>query len=108
MVSLIVSTANPKVLFPLNLATSFSLSVCLYLLNLVFISAGIRALNKTHISTAPASVVDNVHFVTVFTLYNATRPETDERLVTVGNASYTKLERSMAILNIFVNFIQVL
>ncbi|XP_050374694.1 uncharacterized protein LOC126792276 [Argentina anserina] len=69
---------------------------------------GIKALNKTHFSTAPTSLADNVHFVTVFTLYNAT-PADDDRssnLVTVGNASYTKLDRSMAILNIFVNFIQ--
>ncbi|KAL6226006.1 hypothetical protein ACLB2K_004854 [Fragaria x ananassa] len=68
---------------------------------------GIKALNKTHFSTASTSLVDNIHFVTVFTLYNATHP--DDRLsnlVTVGNTSYSKLQRSMAILNIFVNFIQ--
>ncbi|PRQ45936.1 putative nucleotide-diphospho-sugar transferase [Rosa chinensis] len=69
---------------------------------------GIKALNKTHFSSATAPALDNIHFVTVFTLYNSIRPDYQlSNLVTVGNASYTKLERSMAILNIFVNFIQV-
>lgn len=68
---------------------------------------GIKALNnKTPSSTATA--VDNIDFVTVFTLYNSTPADHQlSNLVTVGNASYTKVDRSMAILNIFVNFIQV-
>lgn len=68
---------------------------------------GIKALNnKTPSSTATA--VDNIDFVTVFTLYNSTPADhQSSNLVTVGNASYTKVDRSMAILNIFVNFIQV-
>lgn len=72
------------------------------------ISAGIKALNnKTPSSTATA--VDNIDFVTVFTLYNSTPADhQSSNLVTVGNTSYTKVDRSMAILNIFVNFIQVL
>lgn len=68
---------------------------------------GIKALNnKTPSSTATA--VGNIDFVTVFTLYNSTPADHQlSNLVTVGNASYTKVDRSMAILNIFVNFIQV-
>ncbi|KAK9951701.1 hypothetical protein M0R45_007137 [Rubus argutus] len=68
---------------------------------------GIKALNnKTPSSTATA--VDNIDFVTVFTLYNSTPADHQlSNLVTVGNASYTTVDRSMAILNIFVNFIQV-
>ncbi|KAK2639000.1 hypothetical protein Ddye_026795 [Dipteronia dyeriana] len=75
--------------------------------------AGIKALNKTHISTSShtSSVGDSISFVTVFTIYNTSHDtHADGRtsnLVTVGNASYSKAERSMAVLDIFINFIQV-
>ena len=50
---------------------------------------------------------DGVAFVTVFTVYNASSVGATSSVV-VGNASYGKVERSMAVLNTFVNFIQVL
>ncbi|KAL4340996.1 hypothetical protein GQ457_08G023160 [Hibiscus cannabinus] len=70
---------------------------------------GVKALNKTHFSNSPHA--SGVVFVTVFTIYNNT-PDTPmnsrlSNLVTVGNASYSKPERSMAILNVFINFIKV-
>ncbi|KAL3829566.1 hypothetical protein ACJIZ3_018368 [Penstemon smallii] len=70
---------------------------------------GIRALNKTssRMFQKNSDSVDHVSFVTVFTVYNSTVDSRPVDLVTVGNTSYNKVERSMAILNIFVNFIQV-
>jgi hypothetical protein len=76
--------------------------------------AGIKALNKTHFSNSShtSKSGENIAFVTVFAIYNSSlNVNVDDRssnLVTVGNASYTKVERSMAILNIFINFIQVI
>ncbi|CAN0889831.1 hypothetical protein LINGRAHAP2_LOCUS16176, partial [Linum grandiflorum] len=71
---------------------------------------GSRALNKTH-ARASSNAGDGVSIVTVFTIYNSSADAhgDDSRsssLVTVGNASYSKTERSMAILNVFINFIQ--
>lgn len=74
---------------------------------------GTKALNKTDFLTPSkaSSAGNNISFVTVFTIYNSSLDErADEnasKLVVVGNASYSKEERSMAILNTFVNFIQV-
>lgn len=74
---------------------------------------GTKALNKTDFLTpsTASSAGNNISFVTVFTIYNSSLDErADEnasKLVVVGNASYSKEERSMAILNTFVNFIQV-
>ncbi|KAJ4844942.1 hypothetical protein Tsubulata_019056 [Turnera subulata] len=72
---------------------------------------GFKALNKTHVaisSDEPSKFGDRVSFVTVFTVYNASMADArSSNVVTVGNASYTKTERSMAILNVFINFIQV-
>ncbi|KAG7998364.1 hypothetical protein I3843_01G255400 [Carya illinoinensis] len=73
---------------------------------------GIKAVNKTHSPTSHISIGrESIAFVTVFAIHNSS-PNThvDDRssnLVTVGNASYSKVERSMAILNVFINFIQV-
>ncbi|KAJ4828941.1 hypothetical protein Tsubulata_047963, partial [Turnera subulata] len=71
---------------------------------------GFKALNKTHVaisSDEPSKFGDRVSFVTVFTVYNASMADArSSNVVTVGNASYTKTERSMAILNVFINFIQ--
>ncbi|CAI9786008.1 unnamed protein product [Fraxinus pennsylvanica] len=73
---------------------------------------GTKALNKTS-RTFPndSHSEDLVVFVTFFATYNST---VDRRvngrpvdLVTVGDTSYNKVERSMAILNVFINFIQV-
>lgn len=76
--------------------------------------SGTKALNKTHCSTASDASMsgNNLAFVTVFTIYNSSvNSLADDKLsnlVTIGNTSYNKEERSMAILNVFVNFIQVL
>ncbi|KAF5198274.1 polyphosphatidylinositol phosphatase [Thalictrum thalictroides] len=54
---------------------------------------------------------DTVSLVTVFTAYNtsvsAHPNDRSSEMVTVGNISYNKMERSMAVLNTFINFIQV-
>uniref|UniRef100_A0A5B6Z6E0 Uncharacterized protein n=1 Tax=Davidia involucrata TaxID=16924 RepID=A0A5B6Z6E0_DAVIN len=73
---------------------------------------GIKALNKTHFSTSDNSNIgESIAFVTVFVSYNSSvdRPAIGRSrdLVTVRNISYNKVERSMAILNVFINFIQV-
>lgn len=74
---------------------------------------GVKALNKTHFSTSHLSGGrETIAFVTVFAIYNPPRNSlADDRssnLITVGNSSYGKMERSMALLNIFINFIQVI
>ncbi|XP_047322222.1 uncharacterized protein LOC124926100 [Impatiens glandulifera] len=83
---------------------------------------GTKALSKIHhlaSSTAGRNLPafpdqighrESVAFVTVFTTYNSTDKLTNAQsddLVTVGTISYTKVERSLAILNVFINFIQV-
>ncbi|KAL1548692.1 hypothetical protein AAHA92_16895 [Salvia divinorum] len=70
---------------------------------------GTRALNRTQIlrfrnNSLPT---DHVALVTVFTTYNSTPGSRPNEMVTVGNMSYNKVERSMAILNVFLNFVQV-
>ncbi|XP_038879757.1 uncharacterized protein LOC120071505 [Benincasa hispida] len=75
--------------------------------------SGTKALNNTHLpaTSNSADTGNNIHFVTVFTIYNASQDSkvigrsTD--IVKVGDASYSKVERSMAVLNVFINFIQV-
>lgn len=74
---------------------------------------GVKALNKTQ--SSPLSHVfnysDGISFVTVFTVYNNSLfTHMDDKLsdmVTVGNKLYSKTGRSIAILNTFINFIQV-
>ncbi|XP_039142854.1 uncharacterized protein LOC120280174 isoform X1 [Dioscorea cayenensis subsp. rotundata] len=77
---------------------------------------GLKAMNGIHSSNTnrESNNCDTVTFVTVFTVYNShlktESAKVDDKslgTVTVGNTSYTKTERSMAVLNIFVNFIQV-
>lgn len=51
--------------------------------------------------------MDHVALVTVFATYNSAVESRPIELVTVGNISYNKVERSMAILNVFLNFVQV-
>ncbi|XP_021862414.1 uncharacterized protein [Spinacia oleracea] len=72
---------------------------------------GTRALNKTqHTITQSPSSGENVAFVTVFTIYNSSEKNAETRpsdIVTIGNTTFTKLERTMAILDSFINFIQV-
>lgn len=74
----------------------------------MFSVSGLKALNKT--SFQASSIGNSISFVTVFTIYNTSLDvHVDSRaskMVTVGNASYSKTERSMAILNVFINFIQ--
>ncbi|KAK4748026.1 hypothetical protein SAY87_014612 [Trapa incisa] len=65
---------------------------------------GSKALNKTHFSNnGRVNAIESTTFVTVFSVYN-TSPDVSR--VTVGNTSYSKVERSMAILDVFINFIQ--
>ncbi|KAM7512087.1 hypothetical protein LguiB_010962 [Lonicera macranthoides] len=73
---------------------------------------GTQALNKTHFSTSAenSKFGYGVAFVTVFTTYNNTERQASGRssdVVTVGKISYNKVERSMAVLDVFLNFIQV-
>lgn len=73
---------------------------------------GTRALNSTQFSafSTHSDCGEHIAFVTVFTTYNTSADQINSKvndLVTVGNLSYNKLERSLAILNVFINFIQV-
>ncbi|XP_010506474.1 PREDICTED: uncharacterized protein LOC104783092 [Camelina sativa] len=71
---------------------------------------GTKALNKTHTSTSHVSGAGNgVSFVTVFTIYNTTvdNVKSSNMVSVVGNVTYSKPQRSMAVLNAFANFIQV-
>ncbi|KAB2606328.1 hypothetical protein D8674_006045 [Pyrus ussuriensis x Pyrus communis] len=72
----------------------------------------IKALNRTH-SSRVSTAVDGIALVTVFTLCksstaNGLIEDQFSNSVTVGNVSCTKVERSMAILTVLFNFIQVL
>ncbi|GLU00458.1 hypothetical protein SLE2022_178270 [Rubroshorea leprosula] len=69
---------------------------------------GVKALNKTPFSTPSRTlnVGHSIAFVTVFTIYNTPNERLSNLVTVVGNASYSKSERSMAILNVFINFIQ--
>lgn len=73
---------------------------------------GNKALTKTHFgaSSKKLEAGGNISIVTVFATYDtAVDQQTNGKLldsVTVGNISYNKVERSIAILNVFINFIQ--
>ncbi|GKU88401.1 hypothetical protein SLEP1_g2670 [Rubroshorea leprosula] len=69
---------------------------------------GVKALNKTPFSTPSRTlnVGHSIAFVTVFTIYNTPNERLSNLVTVVGNASYSKSERSMAILNVFINLIQ--
>lgn len=78
-----------------------------------FYITGTRALNRTQFSalSAHSNFGEHIAWVTVFTTYNTSADHIKSKvndLVTVGNLSYNKVERSLAILNVFINFIQVL
>ncbi|KAI3869652.1 hypothetical protein MKX03_011849 [Papaver bracteatum] len=68
-----------------------------------------KALNKDQLSALPQipNSEDTVSIVTVFTIYNTSAGEKSSKSVTVGETSYTKMERSLAILDVFINFIKV-
>lgn len=96
-----------------------SCCLCVVYLLLIFgrtqcFIAGTKALYKTHFSSSPRNpkVGDGISFVTVFTTYNSTVDSlVKSRLteqVSVGNMSYDKVERSMAVLNAFISFIEVI
>uniref|UniRef100_A0A7N0TD47 Uncharacterized protein n=1 Tax=Kalanchoe fedtschenkoi TaxID=63787 RepID=A0A7N0TD47_KALFE len=70
---------------------------------------GTKALNKTYFSSSSriSQSDESVTFVTVFSIYNSSVDAQSSKLVTVGNASYNKVQRSMAVLNVYINFIQV-
>ncbi|KAK4271044.1 hypothetical protein QN277_019795 [Acacia crassicarpa] len=69
---------------------------------------GTKSLNKTH-SSRNVSLVEDIAFVTVFTIYNSSVRNVDDRSsnTVIGDSSYNKVQRSMAVLNVFINFIQV-
>ncbi|KAK1420147.1 hypothetical protein QVD17_21501 [Tagetes erecta] len=71
---------------------------------------GNKALNKTHISASSnvSNGGDDVTFVTVFTVYNSSVGDRSSESTRVGKVSYNKVDRSMAILNTFINFIQLM
>ncbi|KAI3988529.1 hypothetical protein MKX01_026343 [Papaver californicum] len=68
-----------------------------------------KALNKDQFSALPqiSNSEDTISIVTVFTIYNNSAGEKTSKLVTVGETSYSKMERSLAILDVFINFIKV-
>ncbi|KAK9692342.1 hypothetical protein RND81_09G257400 [Saponaria officinalis] len=72
---------------------------------------GTKSLNKIHrVASQSLKSRKNVAFVTVFTIYNSSSESHKDKFsesVTVGNISYTKLERSIAILDSFIKFIKV-
>ncbi|KAM3212327.1 hypothetical protein ACQJBY_065420 [Aegilops geniculata] len=68
---------------------------------------GLKAVNKIGLSSEPG---EHVSFVTVFTTYSSDPAGAEKRssdVLTVGKHFYSKEERSMAILNTFIRFIQV-
>ncbi|MCL7024206.1 hypothetical protein MKW94_027056 [Papaver nudicaule] len=68
----------------------------------------LKALNKDQFPVPQISnSKDTISIVTVFTIYNTSVDERSLKLVTVGGTSYTKMERSLAILEVFINFIKV-
>ncbi|XP_076886439.1 uncharacterized protein LOC143536295 [Bidens hawaiensis] len=71
---------------------------------------GNKALNKACVSATSniSNGGDGVSFVTVFTVYNSTVGGTSSESTNVGKVSYNKVDRSMAILNTFINFIQLM
>lgn len=78
---------------------------------------GLKAINKLHSlkSNQDVQIGDRVSFVIVYTVYNnsygSNLARMDDKLadiVTVGSNFYNKVERSMAILNAFIDFIQVI
>ncbi|KAL6956636.1 hypothetical protein U1Q18_049463 [Sarracenia purpurea var. burkii] len=68
---------------------------------------GMKALNMTHFSasTDTSNFGKNIAFVTVFTTYNSSIDRSvngkSSDFVTVGNISYSKLESSLAILDLY-------
>ncbi|XP_042392008.1 uncharacterized protein LOC121983096 [Zingiber officinale] len=77
---------------------------------------GLKAINKLHSlkSDQDIQIGDKVSFVIVYTIYNNSygshSARMDDKLsdiATVGSNFYNKFERSMAILNVFIDFIQV-
>ncbi|RZB75685.1 Protein WHAT'S THIS FACTOR 1-like [Glycine soja] len=69
---------------------------------------GTKSLNRIHSSNSRSGVDGSITFVTVFTIYNSSLNDVDDKSLNtiVGNASYNKFGRSMALLNVFINFIQ--
>lgn len=72
--------------------------------------SGLKALNNIVTSSEGNYSGEQISFVTVFTTYSSVQ-DGDGKVpfdtITVGNHSYSKIERSMAILNTFISFIKV-
>ena len=62
-----------------------------------------QSFNKT------SNSFDTAFFIVVFNIYNSSLSNADVRSsnIVVGNASYNKVERPMAALNVFFHFIEV-
>ncbi|KAL2327994.1 hypothetical protein Fmac_021421 [Flemingia macrophylla] len=70
---------------------------------------GTKALNRTYSSSSRSAEDGSITFITVFTIYNSSLNDVEDKSTNtiVGNASYNKFGRSMALLNVFINFIEV-
>ncbi|KAL9248366.1 hypothetical protein vseg_021695 [Gypsophila vaccaria] len=73
---------------------------------------GTKSLNNTRqVASQSLKSGQNIAFVTVFTTYNSSSGNNKDKTlsdsVAVGNTSYTKLERSIVILDTFIRFIKV-
>ncbi|URE44677.1 hypothetical protein MUK42_01692 [Musa troglodytarum] len=77
--------------------------------------SGLRAVKKIHSSSSQQNLQtrDGISFVTVYTIYNSSIGSDSSRihdgsseLVTVANSSDSIAERSVAILNVFIDVIQ--
>ncbi|KAI5422218.1 hypothetical protein KIW84_045615 [Lathyrus oleraceus] len=68
---------------------------------------GSKALNRTHSSNDRLGVDGSITFVTVFTIYNSSLDRVDDKSskTVVGNTSYNKMGRSMAVLNVFIQVV---
>ncbi|URE44678.1 hypothetical protein MUK42_01692 [Musa troglodytarum] len=79
--------------------------------------SGLRAVKKIHSSSSQQNLQtrDGISFVTVYTIYNSSIGSDSSRihdgsseLVTVANSSDSIAERSVAILNVFIDVIQMI
>ncbi|KAK7312969.1 hypothetical protein VNO77_37254 [Canavalia gladiata] len=70
---------------------------------------GTKALNRTHSSNSRSGVDGSIAFVIVFTISNSSLNDVVDKSsnTVVGKTSYNKVGRSMAVLDVFINFIQV-
>lgn len=111
--SILVACAFLLILHPKLISINMLYKVSCYVCPVT----GLKAINKIQSSSSYKDVQmkDTISFVTVYTVYSNSNGSDSSRmdnklsdLVTIGNKSYNKVERSMAILNAFIDFIQVI